>query len=81
MRNSILILFLAFGSFLTAQVGVNTPTPSQALDVAGKIQIADDAIPPERGTIRFNAQNSEFEGYNGVEWKILSMDKSSDTTT
>ncbi|WP_020567655.1 hypothetical protein [Neolewinella persica] len=81
MRSSSLILLIFFSSLLTAQVGVNTPTPSQALDVMGKIQVSDDATPPERGTIRFNDQTSEFEGYNGREWKVLSLDKSSDTPT
>lgn len=81
MRHSFLVLLFAISSLLTAQVGVNTDAPSQTLDVAGKIQIADDATPPERGTIRFNDATSEFEGYNGTEWKVLSLDKSSDTPT
>jgi hypothetical protein len=81
MRFFVLILLLALTNALTAQVGVNTPSPSQALDVAGKIQVADDETPPERGTIRFNDRTSEFEGYNGTEWKVLSLDKSSDTPT
>lgn len=81
MRYTILAILFFFGSLLTAQVGVNTDTPSQALDVAGKIQLADDDTPPERGTIRFNDRTNEFEGYDGTEWKVLSLDKSSDTPT
>jgi hypothetical protein len=81
MRYSFLVLLLSITSLLTAQVGVNNPTPSQALDVVGKIQLSDDEKPPERGTIRFNDRTSEFEGYNGTEWKVLSLDKSSDTPT
>lgn len=81
MRFSILALLFTLSSTLSAQVGVNTQSPSQALDVAGKIRVADDAMPPDRGTIRFNAQNREFEGYDGTEWKILSLTKSSDTPT
>lgn len=76
-----LLLSLSLSTFSFAQVGVNTDTPSQALDVMGKIQIADDATAPERGTIRFNDTTSEFEGYDGTEWKVLSMDKTGGTPT
>jgi len=76
-----MLLLFCLSGLLTAQVGVNNPSPSQALDVAGKIQVADDATPPERGTIRFNDATSEFEGYNGTEWKVLSMDKSGSAPT
>lgn len=54
---------------------------AQSLEVTGKIRVADDNTPPASGTIRFNALTSEFEGYNGAEWKVLSLDESSDTPT
>ena len=70
-------LLFAVTFSLGAQVGVNNPNPSQALDVNGKIQVSDDNTAPEKGTIRFNDTTDEFEGYDGTEWKILSLEKSS----
>lgn len=54
-----------------AQVGVNNDTPTQTLDVNGKIKVSDDATAPESGTIRFNDGNGTFEGYDGAEWTSL----------
>ena len=65
---SLITLALIAPLVLTAQVGINTTDPKQALDVNGKIQIADDAAPETEGSIRFNPVTSDFEGYNG-EWK------------
>lgn len=53
---------------MNAQVGVNNPNPNQALDVAGKIKITDDATTPTKGTMRYNDTNSSFEGHNGTQW-------------
>ncbi|OAV43154.1 hypothetical protein [Lewinella sp. 4G2] len=77
LRTLFAFLFLTVSISLCAQVGVNNSNPSQALDVNGKIQVSDDNTPAEKGTIRFNDATDEFEGYDGTEWKILSLEKSS----
>ncbi|MGB3798360.1 MAG: hypothetical protein WA952_01025 [Lewinella sp.] len=64
-----LLLFTIHGN---AQVGVNNADPEQALDVNGKIKLADDGIAPSAGTLRYNASEGEFEGHNGIEWSSLS---------
>ncbi|GLR18809.1 FG-GAP repeat protein [Portibacter lacus] len=50
------------------KVGINNISPSQAMDVAGKIKLGDDNTLPEEGTIRWNASIKDFEGFNGSEW-------------
>jgi len=57
----------------TAQVGVNEDTPSQQLDVNGKLEISDDNEPPTAGAIRYSSTNSDFEGYNGTQWSSFTM--------
>lgn len=70
---NLLILSLVFTASLYAQnVGINNETPSQTLDVNGKLKIGNDANTPEAGTMRFNNTTSEFEGYNGLTWVSLS---------
>tara|TARA_R110002049_G_scaffold95397_1_gene234256 strand:- start:2532 stop:3170 length:639 start_codon:yes stop_codon:yes gene_type:complete len=59
---------LIFTFNISAQVGINTDTPSQALDINGKIEIGDDAATPTEGTIRYNSTTKGFEGYNGTNW-------------
>ncbi|NJC25320.1 hypothetical protein [Neolewinella antarctica] len=76
MRYFTLLLFILLLSPLSAQVGINTDTPTQALHVAGKLRVADDNTAPDRGTIRFNDATSDFEGYDGTDWKVLSLEKS-----
>ncbi|MGB3801214.1 MAG: hypothetical protein WA952_15465 [Lewinella sp.] len=71
---SLLTLLLFFSHQSVAQVGVNTADPEQALDVNGKIKLADDAIAPSAGTLRYNAEEGDFEGYDGNEWKSLTID-------
>jgi hypothetical protein len=56
---------------IVPRVGVNTNAPAASLDVAGKIKLADDFILPQAGMVRWNAQNGDFEGYNGKEWISL----------
>lgn len=56
-----------------AQVGINTDTPEQALDVNGKIKIGDDTASAIAGTIRFNPATQDFEGFNGMEWLSLTV--------
>lgn len=58
-------------------IGVNKTSPTQKLDVNGKIKVANDNNAPEAGNIRWNAENNDFEGYNGSEW--LSLTKSSNS--
>ena len=74
LRNLILLLALPFG--LSAQVGVNTDTPKQALDVNGKLQIGDDDTPPTPGTLRFDGVNGDFHGYDGAAWTSLTKNRS-----
>ena len=69
-----LILALLCLPALHAQVGVNNPNPEQALDVNGKLKVADDGTSPDAGTIRYNATERDFEGHNGTEY--LSLTKS-----
>lgn len=56
---------------ITAQVGVNTDTPEQALDINGKVKVGDDATAPTEGTIRYNSTEKTFEGFNGTSWLKL----------
>ncbi|MEW4922497.1 hypothetical protein [Algibacter sp. 2305UL17-15] len=62
-----------------AQVGVNNPNPTQALDVKGKVKISNDGRTPTAGTIRYTTVSDDFEGYDGTEWKSLTEQKSSGT--
>jgi hypothetical protein len=71
MRYFTLLCFLFFSLACFAQVGVNNATPEQALDVNGKIKLTDDSTAPSAGTLRYNAGEDDFEGYNGSEWKSL----------
>lgn len=61
------LLSTFFGLFMilsmSSQVGVNNPTPEQALDVNGKVKLTDDTTAPTAGTIRYDATSSDFEGY------------------
>ncbi|WP_445732577.1 hypothetical protein [Mariniflexile sp.] len=68
---------IALLCFLPAfsQVGVNTSTPQQALDVNGKVQIGDDSTPETNGTMRYNTTKSDFEGYNGAGWQSFTQSK------
>ncbi len=63
------LLLALFTTTAMAQVGVNNPDPEQALDVNGKIKLADDSAPPTDGTIRYNDTETSFEGYSDGEWK------------
>lgn len=65
----LILLFIALTLPAAAQVGVNKPNPEQALDVNGKIKIADDGAVPSEGTIRYNNSEESFEGYTDGEWQ------------
>ncbi len=62
---------------LAAQVGVNNPDPEQALDVNGKVKIADDDVEPSAGTMRYNDTDKSFEGYDGGQWNSFNQKGSS----
>ncbi|MFK8162042.1 MAG: hypothetical protein AB8H12_06210 [Lewinella sp.] len=70
----LLFSFLCLGD-LAAQVGINNPNPSQALDVGGKIKVGDDQIAPVAGTIRYNRVTGTFEGYDGTEWSVFNPEE------
>lgn len=59
-----------------SKVGIKTNTPKASLEVAGKIKLGDDALAPQAGTIRWNADTKDFEGYDGSEWISFSKGKS-----
>ena len=72
------IIFLGFSLVANAQnVGINTTTPKQKLDVNGKIVLSDDASTPTEGAIRYNSTLKQHEGFNGTEWVTLSAKSTS----
>ena len=71
MKIIILLISVLFSLNIFAQVGINTDTPDQALDVEGKIEIADDANTATEGSIRYNTTTDDFEGYDGINWFSL----------
>ncbi|NND11651.1 MAG: hypothetical protein HKN96_10600 [Flavobacteriaceae bacterium] len=57
-------------------IGFESENPTQALDVVGKIKVANDFAAPTPGTIRFNESNQAFEGYtDNVGWVTLGTKK------
>jgi hypothetical protein len=50
------------------KLGIGTAIPEQKLDVNGKIKLGDDVLIPVAGTIRWNAANKDFEGFDGDAW-------------
>lgn len=50
-------------------VGIGNLSPSQKLEVNGKIKIADDANISSAGTIRYNNTLQDFEGFDGTKWQ------------
>jgi len=71
MRYLFFSLLICSSALTTAQVGVNTDMPEQALDVNGKLAIGDDNEAPTEGTLRYNATDQVFEGFDGTEWTSL----------
>ena len=53
--------------------------PSQALDVKGKLKIADDSFTPSEGVIKWDGNN--FLGYDGLGWRsFLDMNDADNDT-
>lgn len=77
MKEVILLLF----SFLFLQyvypqnVGIGTNNPAQKLEVNGGIKIGNtnNAV---AGTVRWNSNKNDFEGYNGTDWISLTGGRS-----
>lgn len=72
MKNTLLILATLFWVTINAQVGVNTPTPDQMLDVNGKMKISTDGKTPTAGTMRYTNANG-FEGYTNSGWNSFTQ--------
>lgn len=70
MKKLILILLGGLAYTLVAQVGINTESPKQMLDVEGKINIGNDTIAPTNGAVRYAEGNLEF--YNG-KWQTIAI--------
>lgn len=66
-------LFLLISFVVNAQVGINESSPSQKLDVNGKIEISNDNDPATEGAIRYDNSTKDFEGYNGSSWNSFTM--------
>jgi hypothetical protein len=56
-------------------VGIGQPTPTAKLHVNGKLKIGDDTQVATSGTIRWNTQTQDFEGFNGTDWISLTHGK------
>ncbi|MBK9734253.1 MAG: hypothetical protein IPO92_04505 [Saprospiraceae bacterium] len=56
------------------KVGINTDTPQEALDVNGKIKVGNDNTPSTTGSIRFNPETKDFEGFDGNDWVPFTPD-------
>ena len=55
-------------------VGVGIVSPQEKLDVSGAIKINTTTNPsPQAGTVRWNPNLSDFEGFTGVEWKSFTQ--------
>lgn len=60
------------------KVGINNSQPKATLDVSGRIKLDDTSEQPTAGSIRWNNDVKDFEGYNGTKW--LSLTKSNAET-
>lgn len=50
------------------KVGINTAEPLATLDVNGKMKISDDDHEAVEGTIRWNKDKKDFQGFDGSQW-------------
>ena len=76
MKILLLTAYVFTVTFLFSQsqkVGVNEPNPAVTLDVNGSVKIGNDNNNSSpAGTIRFNPETGDFEGFDGNEWVTLS---------
>ena len=68
MKTKLFLLWILFFPILNAQVGVNTETPNQMLSVNGKVEIGDDSVTATEGTMRYNAEDADFQGFANGQW-------------
>ena len=55
-------------------VGIGTTLPAERLQVEGAIKIGNSSSAnPTAGTVRWNPDTEDFEGYTGTTWKSLTM--------
>ncbi len=52
--------------FVMGEVGIGVTIPNEKLQVAGAINIGDEIVNTNSGSIRYH--NSDFEGYDGTAW-------------
>ena len=57
-------------------VGIGTSSPTQKIDIAGKIKIGNDNQTGTEGTIRYNSSNKYFEGFDGTNWVAFNANNS-----
>jgi N-acetylneuraminic acid mutarotase len=57
-------------------VGIGITNPTQKIEVAGKIKIGNDSQAATEGTIRYNATNKYFEGFDGTNWVAFNANNS-----
>ena len=63
-------------SVYSQNVGIGTASPSEALDVNGAINIGTNSdTGTQAGTIRWNDETQDFEGFTGTTWKSLTSEK------
>jgi hypothetical protein len=65
------ICFVLSGNVNGQNVGIGTNSPTQKLEVNGKIKLSDDSGIPAAGTIRWDDSKEDFEGFDGNEWRSL----------
>ena len=71
-RQGILLIMI----FLVPFIPVNMFSQNEQMHtIEGKLQIGDDGAAPTEGTIRYNDETNDFEGWNGSEWKSFTFDQ------
>lgn len=56
------------------KVGIGFLSPTEQLDINGAVRLGNTTnTTPLAGTIRWNETTSDFEGFNGNEWKSLTQ--------
>jgi hypothetical protein len=79
MKNKIILLIIVANSATTysqSKVGINTETPAATLDINGRMRVGDEPNnnSSPAGTIRFNPETGDFEGYDGNDWVPFTPD-------